>query len=57
MRLCIFNERPAFLNKELAAKAWNDHALAHQLAGHQRMLLEGLDLLVNAWRRPAPRSK
>ncbi len=51
MRLCVFNERPAFLSKDLTAKAWGNPALAEQLAIHHRMLREGLDALVDRWRK------
>ena len=50
MRLCVFNEQPAFLSKQLRARAWSEPALAHQLSQHHTMLLEGLTLLVSQWR-------
>jgi hypothetical protein len=51
MRLCVFNELPAFLNERLRARAWSDSALAHQLSHHHTLLLEGLTVLESQWRR------
>lgn len=50
MRLCVFNETPAFLNPQFRAQAWNDPAIANQLNGHLTMLLEGLTLLESQWK-------
>ncbi len=51
MRLCVFNELPAFLNHSLKERAWSDPALAHQLLRSHHSLREGLDILVKHWRR------
>lgn len=50
MRLCVFNELPAFLNERFRARAWSEPSLAHQLKHHHHMLLEGLTLLESQWR-------
>lgn len=55
MRLCIFNELPAFLNTRLQAQSLSRPDLAHQLSHRHHLLLEGLSLLVSHWRpRPTP---
>lgn len=50
MRLCVFNETPAFLNMTLQERAWDNEALANRLSHAHRMLSEGLDILVLQWR-------
>jgi hypothetical protein len=57
MRLCVFNEVPAFLSDSLRKRAWHEPALAHQLSHQHRLLLEGLTLLVTAWRPKSLHSK
>jgi hypothetical protein len=55
MRLCVFNEQPAFLNGRLRERAWAEASLATQLARIHGELREGLDLLVTHWKkRPRP---
>ena len=51
MRLCIFNERPAFLDAAMRERAWRQPSLAQQLARLQGELQEGLSLLVTHWQR------
>ena len=56
MRLCVFNEAPAFLNTALHQRAWQDGALTHQLERTHLTLAQGLDILITLWRRqPLPR--
>lgn len=52
MRLAIHNERPAFLDAHLMAKARAHHALAQQMSRVHAELSEGLDILATLWRRP-----
>ncbi len=54
MRVCVFNELPAFLSPSLQHRARSENALARQLCIGQRILCEGLDILVNHWRRKSP---
>lgn len=55
MRLCVFNELPAFLSPALSTRAWGDPALAQQLQLAHAAIRDGLDLLEQHWRRrPAP---
>lgn len=51
MRLAIFNERPAFLSPQLRTQAWKVPALAERLHNEHCQLREGLELLVELWRR------
>ena len=51
MRLCVFNERPAFLSSALREKAFHQPHLAERMSHAQAQLREGLDLLVLHWRR------
>lgn len=50
MRVCVFNELPAFLSHTLCKRASSDVALAHQLMQTHRKMVEGLDILVHHWR-------
>lgn len=57
MRLCVFNELPSFLNHSLRERAASDTALADQLLRSHHSVIDGLDILVNHWRRRAPAKK
>lgn len=57
MRMCVFNELPAFLNPALSARAWHEPALAHQLNQQHGLLLEGLTLLASQWRGSGKQSR
>lgn len=50
MRLCIYNELPAFLNPRLQDRALTTPNLALQLAQRHQLLLEGLSMLESLWR-------
>lgn len=54
MRLCVFNESPAFLNHSLQQRAWEDRAIAHQLLQCHHKLTQGLDILAKHWHRQRP---
>jgi hypothetical protein len=51
MRICVFNELPAFLSPALRSRARSEAALASQLSIGHRTFCEGLDILVHHWRR------
>ncbi len=51
MRVCIFNETPAFLNRMLLARSWNEPALATRIGETQQLFSEGLQLLTQLWRK------
>ena len=51
MRLCIFNEAPAFLDPAMRARSWHEPALAERLLRGKTMLIEGLELLEAQWKR------
>lgn len=53
MRVCVFNEIPAFLSPPLRTKAKHDQSLADQLLHTHTLLSEGLSLLVTHWNRRA----
>jgi hypothetical protein len=53
MQLCIYNERPAFLNTALLELAWEQPVLAARLENQRTWLVEGLTLLARHWKRPA----
>ena len=55
MRLCVYNELPAFLSPALQRRAWDDAKLTHQLLRSHHTLREGLDILTKQWRRCPPR--
>jgi hypothetical protein len=50
MRLCVFNELPAFLSPPLRRRADAEKSLAEQLAYTHHKVTEGLDILVLHWR-------
>lgn len=50
MRVCVYNERPAFLSPQLRERAWQIPALATSLAKQQHLLLEGFTTLASQWR-------
>jgi hypothetical protein len=50
MRLCIFNEVPAFLNPRLQAQSLTRPDLSRQLGQRHQLLLEGLSMLASHWR-------
>ncbi len=54
MRLCVFNETPAFLSVALIHRGWAEPALADALNRCHRNVLQGLDILTAQW-RPAAR--
>ena len=54
MRLCVFNETPAFLSATLRNRAWAEPTLADALNRCHHTILQGLDILMAQW-RPAGR--
>ena len=56
MRVCVFNERPAFLSQARLREAFERPALAHRITQDIAQLTEGLDLLKTLWRKETPRS-
>ena len=55
LRLCVYNESPAFLDARLLRQAANQPALATRLLQAHAELREGLRLLAHHWqRRPTP---
>lgn len=57
MRLCVFNELPAFLNARLQAQALARPELAQTLNARHHLLLEGLSTLEMHWRPRTAASK
>ncbi len=56
MRLCVYNEQPAFLHPHFLARAWDEPALLARLNRGRDLLLQGLDILEATWKKPpAPR--
>lgn len=53
MRLCIHNERPAFLSVALQQQAWHRPALAQALESARLKTLHGLDVLAVHWKHAA----
>lgn len=53
MRLCVFNEAPAFLDRALAQKAQASPALAARLSQAHSQLLAGFSLLETCWSHPS----
>lgn len=51
MRLCVYNELPAFLAPTLLARAWDEPAMAERLSHAQQRLRDGLDILAIHWKR------
>lgn len=54
MRLCVFNESPAFLSRALQQRAWNERQIAEQLLQSHHKLTQGLDILAKHWHRLRP---
>lgn len=50
MRLCVYNELPAFLNTRLQEQAFTRPDLAAALTQRHQLLLEGLKMLETLWR-------
>jgi hypothetical protein len=51
MRLCIYNETPAFLNPALVARSLHDAALTERLNLARERLTAGLEILAHHWQR------
>lgn len=51
MRLCVYNELPAFLSEALRRRAWRDRHLAERLHDSHQRLRGGLELLARHWKR------
>lgn len=51
LQLCVFNQRPAFLDPSLLARLWDEPRLAARLAEAQARVSEGLSLLAAHWKR------
>jgi hypothetical protein len=49
--LAVYHELPSFLCPTLTRRAWENPALATQLAHRCDALIEGFDLLVQLWRK------
>ncbi len=57
MRLCVYNELPAFLNPIFLKRAWDEPALAARLHTSRHRILEGLDILETLWKKPPASDK
>ncbi len=57
VRLTIYNELPAFLRPDLLQRGWHQPALAERLEGLRIQVEDGLELLVQHWRKHAEASK
>lgn len=51
MRVCVYNEWPAFLDPRLLARTWDEPALAARLERARQQLIDGLDVLAAHWKR------
>jgi hypothetical protein len=55
MRLCVFNELPAFLSPKLLQKAWDNPAFEAAFSRQQCQLISGLQVLCRLW-KSSPRA-
>lgn len=52
MQLCVFNERPNFLRRDVTASAFDNTQRSDQIEHDISRLHDGLDLLVDYWHAP-----
>lgn len=53
MRVCVFNERPSFLSQARLREAFERAALRQRIEQEMAHFTEGLELLMQLWKRPA----
>lgn len=51
MQVCIYDERPIFLRRDITARAFDDRALLSRIEREIEELNDGLDLLVQLWKK------
>lgn len=51
MQLCVYDERPAFLRRNMTTCAFDDRALHARIEREIDILTDGLDLLVELWKK------